>query len=191
MFASYAALDLAGRVTAADGWTRAVWLLGGPARWALAFGPCTTLGCWRSSCRLPCLPLADRSAVTVCGHSRVDHCAVRGEPTENGCVPSARRKCPNGCGYCEYALHRHGRHALPAVCEFNSFLVVLSVVFAVLISLAALWITFHFRDEKTGIGWGKTAGAVVMGAAIPVMHYTGMAAASFTPSGMPADLSHA
>src|SRR5258708_13526486 len=29
MFASYAALDLAGRVTAADGWTRAVWLLGG------------------------------------------------------------------------------------------------------------------------------------------------------------------
>jgi len=30
-----------------------------------------------------------------------------------------------------------------------------------------------------------------MGAAIPVMHYTGMAAASFTSSGMPADLSHA
>jgi len=30
-----------------------------------------------------------------------------------------------------------------------------------------------------------------MGAAIPVMHYTGMAAASFTPSGMPTDLSHA
>src|SRR6202041_1327922 len=30
-----------------------------------------------------------------------------------------------------------------------------------------------------------------MGAAIPVMHYTGMAAASFTPSGMPVNLSHA
>src|ERR1700719_2401634 len=30
-----------------------------------------------------------------------------------------------------------------------------------------------------------------MGAAIPVMHYTGMAAASFTPSGVPAELSHA
>ena len=30
-----------------------------------------------------------------------------------------------------------------------------------------------------------------MGAAIPVMHYTGMAAAVFTPSGAPADLSHA
>src|ERR1700719_4136891 len=29
MFASYATLDVAGRVTAAGGWTRAVWLLGG------------------------------------------------------------------------------------------------------------------------------------------------------------------
>src|SRR4029077_3717833 len=60
---------------------------------------------------------------------------------------------------------------LPAVCQFNSSLVVLSVVFAVLISLAALWITFHFRDEKKRIGWKKLGGAVVMGAAIPVMHY--------------------
>src|SRR5712675_215064 len=31
IFASYAALDLAGRVTAAGGWTRAVWLVGGAA----------------------------------------------------------------------------------------------------------------------------------------------------------------
>jgi PAS domain S-box-containing protein len=91
------------------------------------------------------------------------------------------------------SMHYIGMAAmrLPAVCQFNSFLVVLSVVFAILISLAALWITFQFRDEKKGIGWEKLAGAVVMGAAIPVMHYTGMAAASFTPSGMPADLSHA
>src|SRR6202161_2561338 len=34
MVASYAALDLAGRVTAAGGWLRAVWLLGG----AIAMG---------------------------------------------------------------------------------------------------------------------------------------------------------
>jgi PAS domain S-box-containing protein len=91
------------------------------------------------------------------------------------------------------SMHYIGMAAmrLPAICQFNSFLVVLSVVFAVSISLAALWITFHFRDEKTGIGWEKLAGAVVMGAAIPVMHYTGMAAASFTPSGMPANMSYA
>jgi PAS domain S-box-containing protein len=91
------------------------------------------------------------------------------------------------------SMHYIGMAAmrLPAMCQFNAFLVVLSVVSAVPISLAALWITFHFRDEKTGVGREKLAGAVVIGAAIPVMHYTGMAAASFTPSGMPADLSHA
>src|SRR5260370_2997623 len=98
---------------------------------------------------------------------------------------------PMGAGIA--SMHYIGMAAmrLPAICHFNSFLVVLSVVLAVLISLAALWIAFHFRDEKTGIGWEKLAGAVVMGAAIPVMHYTGMAAASFTASGMPADSSHA
>src|SRR5882672_4553326 len=91
------------------------------------------------------------------------------------------------------SMHYIGMDAmrLPAICRSDSSLVVLSVVFAVLISFAALWITFHLRDGKTGIGREKLAGAVVMGAAIPVMHYTGMAAASFTPSGMPADLSHA
>src|SRR6202795_2167073 len=58
------------------------------------------------------LPLADRSAVTVCGRPCVGHCAVRGEPAENGCLPSGRWKCPDGCGYIEYALQRHGRDAL-------------------------------------------------------------------------------
>jgi PAS domain S-box-containing protein len=79
---------------------------------------------------------------------------------------------------------------LSATCQFDPFLVVLSVVFAVSISLVALWITFHFRNVKTGIGPEKLAGVVVMGAAIPVMHYTGMAAVSFTPSGMLADMTH-
>jgi PAS domain S-box-containing protein len=91
------------------------------------------------------------------------------------------------------SMHYIGMAAmrLSATTHYDSFLVVLSVVFAVLISLAALWITFHFRDEKTGIGWRKIAGSVVMGAAIPIMHYTAMAAASFRPSRILPDLSRA
>src|ERR1700739_419803 len=112
MFASYAALDLAGRVTAAGGWSCTA-LAAGRGRcdgdghlvhalhWDAGVHPTDSRG----------LPLADRSTVTVCGHSRVGHCAVRGEPAEHECVPSGRRKCPDGCGYCEYVLHRHGRHA--------------------------------------------------------------------------------
>jgi PAS domain S-box-containing protein len=90
-------------------------------------------------------------------------------------------------------MHYIGMDAmrLPAMCRYDPFLVILSVVFALLISLAALWITFHLRVEKARIGRRKIAGAVVMGAAIPIMHYTGMAAASFTPSGIPVNLSNA
>ena len=56
---------------------------------------------------------------------------------------------------------------LPAISHLNLSLVVMSVVFAVLISSAALWITFHFRDERKGTGWEKLAGAVVMGCRDP------------------------
>jgi PAS domain S-box-containing protein len=90
-------------------------------------------------------------------------------------------------------MHYIGMDAmrLPAMCQFDSLVVVLSVVFALLISLVAIWITFYLRVNQTRIGRRKLAGAVAMGAAIPVMHYTGMAAASFTPSEMPVDLSYA
>jgi diguanylate cyclase len=69
--------------------------------------------------------------------------------------------------------------------------VTLSVVLAIIFSLAALWLTFYFRTDPKGILWQKLGSAVVMGGAISAMHYTGMAAASFIPSAEPPDLSHA
>jgi NO-binding membrane sensor protein with MHYT domain len=68
----------------------------------------------------------------------------------------------------------------------------LSVVLAIVISFVALGLTFHFRGETAAWGWMKITSALVMGAAIPVMHYTGMAAASFAhSSSADQDLSHA
>ena len=160
-------------------------------RWGQAFGLCINWDAGIHPAGSRGLPLANRSAVAVCGHSRVCHCSVRREPTENGHVSRVAGSLLMGAGIA--GMHYLGMAAmrLSAICQFNSSLVLLSIAFAVLISLAALWITFHFRDEKKGGGRKKLAGAVVMGAAIPVMHYTGMAAASFTSSDMPADLSHA
>jgi len=61
---------------------------------------------------------------------------------------------------------------LSAECMYDIRLVSLSVVLAIVISLVALWLTFRFREEMKGTGWRKIASALVMGAAIPVMHYT-------------------
>jgi NO-binding membrane sensor protein with MHYT domain len=192
MFASYAALDLAGRVTATGGWTRAVWLLGGAGAMGTGIWSMHYIGMLAFILPIPVAyhwPTVLLSLFAAILASVVALYVVSRQ--KMGAPRAVAGSALMGAGIA--SMHYIGMAAmrLPAICQFNSFLVVLSVVFAVLISLAALWITFHFRDEKTGIGWQKLAGAVVMGAAIPVMHYTGMAAASFTPSGMPTDLSHA
>src|SRR5712664_532506 len=192
MFASYAALDLAGRVTAAGGWTRAVWLLGGAGAMGTGIWSMHYIGMLAFILPIPVAyhwPTVLLSLIAAILASVVALGVVSRQ--KMGWFRALAGSVLMGAGIA--SMHYIGMAAmrLPAICQFNSFLVVLSVVFAVLISLAALWITFHFRHEKTGIGWEKLGGAVVMGAAIPVMHYTGMAAASFTPSGMPTDLSHA
>src|SRR6202790_5254340 len=92
------------------------------------------------------------------------------------------------------SMHYTGMAAmrLPAMCHYSPAIVALSVILAFVISLVALWLTFHFRRETASWAWGKTISALVMGAAIPVMHYTGMAAVSFTPATLvQGDLSHA
>jgi PAS domain S-box-containing protein len=58
----------------------------------------------------------------------------------------------------------------------------MSIVLAIVISLIALWLTFRLREENKASFLWKVAAAIIMGTAIPVMHYTGMAAARFTPS---------
>ena len=192
MFASYAALDLAGRVTAAGGWTRAVWLLGGAGAMGTGIWSMHYIGMLAFVLPVPLAyhwPTVLLSLLAAILASLVALGVVSRE--KMGASRAVAGSVLMGAGIA--SMHYIGMAAmrLPAICHFNSSLVVMSVVFAVLISSAALWITFHFRDERKGIGWEKLAGAVVMGAAIPVMHYTGMAAASFTPSGKPADLSHA
>ena len=192
MFASYAALDLAGRVTAAGGWTRTIWLLGGAGAMGTGIWSMHYIGMLAFILPIPVAyhwPTVLLSLFAAILASVIALYAVSRQ--RMGASRAVAGSVLMGAGIA--GMHYIGMAAmrLPAICQFNSFLVVLSVVFAVLISLAALWITFHFRDEKTGIGWEKLAGAVVMGVGIPVMHYTGMAAASFTLSGTPADMSHA
>src|SRR6201981_3022674 len=192
MLASYAALDLAGRVTAASGWSRAVWLLGGAGAMGTGIWSMHYIGMLAFILPIPVAyhwPTVLLSLFAAVLASVIALYVVSRQ--KMGAARAVAGSVLMGAGIA--SMHYIGMAAmrLPAICQFNSSLVVMSVVFAVLISFAALWITFHFRDEKTGIGWEKLAGAAVMGAGISIMHYTGMAAASFMPSGMPADVSHA
>ena len=192
MFASYAALDLAGRVTAAGGWTRAVWLLGGAGAMGIGIWSMHYIG--MLACMLP-VPVAYHWPTVLLSLFPAILASVIAlyvvSRRKMGAFQAFAGSVLMGAGIA--SMHYIGMAAmrLPATLQYDSFLVVLSVVFAVLISLAALWITFHFRDEKAEIGWRKTAGAVLMGGGIASMHYIGMAAASFTPSGISADLSRA
>ena len=80
---------------------------------------------------------------------------------------------------------------LRAVCHYSPALVTISVVLAIVFSLMSLWLMFLFREEALGQYLRKVASAVLLGAAIAVMHYTGMASASFIPCAEFPDLSHA
>ena len=191
--ASYTALDLAARVTSGRGASRYLWLSGG----AIAMG----IGIWSMyyigmlAFRLPVpvqydWPTVLLSLLAAIFASLVALFVVSREKMGTlqalvGCVIMGGGIA--GMHYIGMAAMR-----LQAICHYSPAIVALSVLLAFVISLVALWLTFHFRGEPISWGWRKIVSALVMGAAIPVMHYTGMAAASFAPSTLVhGDLSHA
>jgi PAS domain S-box-containing protein len=187
ILAAYAALDLAGRVSSAYGWFRFVWLSGG----AIAMGT----GIWSMhyigmlAFRLPIGVTYDWPTVALSFIAAVFASAIAlfvASRKQMGIFRAIGGSIFMGGGIA--TMHYTGMAAmhLPAMCHWSIPLIILSVVLAVAISLVALLLTFRFRDDLSGWSWLKLLSAVVMGAAIPVMHYTGMAAARFTPvdSGM-------
>jgi PAS domain S-box-containing protein len=79
------------------------------------------------------------------------------------------------------AMHFIGMSAmrLPAQCHWSPALVALSVLLAILISMTALFLLFHLREPRKS-NRRKIAGILLMGLAIPVMHYTGMTAVKYS-----------
>ena len=74
------------------------------------------------------------------------------------------------------AMHCIGMAAmrLSATIHYSVPWVTLSVALAIGISSLALWLTFLVRDVRWVVNWRKPVSAVVMGLAIPTMHYSGM-----------------
>ena len=189
--ASYAALDLAGRVTAAGGWVRLAWWSGGSAAMGIGIWEMHLKGMLAFHLPVPVeyhwptllaallvAALASAVALYVTGLQKMG-------PVEAfaGCVTMG-----GGIAGLHYICMAAMR--LPAVTRFSPALVALSILLAILFSLIALLMAFGLRDETRWSVPRRLGSALVMGAAISAMHYTGMAAASFFPA-PPPDLSHA
>jgi PAS domain S-box-containing protein len=190
--ASYAALDLAGRITAASGRARTAWLTGGAIAmgigiWAMHFKgllafhlPVTVDYHWPTVLvSLVVAVLASAVALYIVSRKKM------------GPVQAWTGSLIMGGGIA--AMHYVGMASmrLAAVTRFAPLLVALSIVLAIVFSSAALLLAFGLREESKATDLRKICSAVVMGAAISAMHYTGMAAARFMPSAVPPNLSHA
>ncbi|HYL15561.1 MAG TPA: PAS domain S-box protein [Terriglobales bacterium] len=189
--ASYAALDLTGRVTAASGRVRLAWLSGG----AIAMG----IGIWAMhfkgmlALRLP-VPveyhwptvLASLLVAILASGVALYVASCR----KIGVVAALTGSIFMATGIA--GMHYIGMAAmrLPAITRYSPLLVTCSVLLAILFSLIALLMAFDLREETRWSVPRRLGSATVMGVAVSAMHYTGMAAASFIPAS-PADLSHA
>lgn len=188
LFAAYGALDLAGRVTASRGFARAMWLSGGAL--ALGFGIWSMHYVGMEAFRLPVEVRYDWPTVLL---SMLAAVAASGialfvvSRTKMTISSAAVGSMFMGGGIA--SMHYIGMEAmrLPAMCQYNTKIVALSIALAVVISFVALLLTFAIRDEQATWSWRKSGCAVVMGLAIPIMHYVGMAAVTFTPMAMPAE----
>ncbi len=186
ILSAYAALDLAGRIASSRGTARAAWMSGG----AFAMG----MGIWSMhyigmlAFRLPIPVEYDWPTVlwslshAVCASGIALYLVSR---ERLGIGRAAVGSLFMGAGIA--GMHYEGMAAmrLDAMCVYSWPLVTLSIVLAVVISFVALWLTFAVRESASNWGVRKALCATVMGAAIPAMHYVGMAAVNFFPMPKP------
>ncbi len=182
VLASYAALGVAGRITASRGVIRSAWVTGGAAAMGLGIWSMHYIGMLAYT--LPVTVLYDWPTVLLSLLTAMLASGIALWIASRDTM-GPWRTCGGGVlmGSGIAAMHYIGMEAmrLPAMCHYSTGLVVLSVILAILISMLALRLTFRLRADATVNGWRKLSGAVLMGVAIPVMHYTGMAAVSFVP----------
>jgi len=191
MFASYAALDLAGRVTCARGWARALWLSCGAAAMGLGIWSMHYVGMLAFLMPIPVfyhVPTVLLSLLAAIAASAVALFVVS-RPEMNVWQGIAGSVVMGG-GIA--AMHYIGMAAMrcSAVVVYDRRIVALSIGLAIVTSLAALQIAFRLRNEMQA-SRRKVIGAIVLGSAIPLLHYTGMWAATFHASGIAADLTYA
>ncbi|HEY1679700.1 MAG TPA: diguanylate cyclase [Candidatus Sulfotelmatobacter sp.] len=190
LFASYAALNLVGRVTAAHGAARAFWLSGGAVSMGVGIWSMHYIGMLALSLPIPVLyhyPTVIVSLLAAIGASAVALFTVSRKRVGYGSFLMGSLAMGGGIA----GMHYIGMAAMrmPASMEYRTDIVALSILIAVLVALVALALSFQVRRREEGHEKSarvyKATSVLIMGSAIPLMHYTAMAAVRFHPSGQP------
>jgi NO-binding membrane sensor protein with MHYT domain len=189
--ASFVALDMAGRTSAARGRARGAWLAAGSAAmgvgiWAMHFVGMLAfhLHGAHGSASLPIaydVPRVVLSVLVAIGASALALGVARRERLGLGELAGAGLLL----GAAIAGMHYLGMAAMrmPATLGYDPTLVGASLAIAFVASCAALWLARRLGNVSTLTGrLAKGAAAGVMGVAISGMHYTGMAAARFAPA---------
>lgn len=196
VLASWVALDLSGRVRQQSTRGRRVaWLAMGSAAMGIGIWSMHYVGMLAYRTAVPVLydwPTVLISMLAALAASALALCLV----TQDSLGWLKTAVGGSVMGFAIASMHYIGMSAMrmPMAMTYSRPLVVLSLVAAVVISVAGLRITFGSKDSANGFSRKKALSALVMGLAIPTMHYIGMAAARGTegPGNFaPADLKHA
>gem|GEM_PF-4649789 len=178
VLASFTALDLAGRVTAARDRARIYWLIGGAVAMGMGIWAMHFIGMLAFS--LPTRLSYDTSLVLISLITPMFASGLALFVASRRALGAAGFGLGGICmGLAIAAMHYIGMAALTidgGRAHYNPVIVAVSVAVAIVASLAALGIAFRLRGARR---W-RIASAFVMGGAIVGMHYTGMAALHVT-----------
>ena len=182
--ASYAALDLAGRVSVAQARDRLTWLIYGSTAMGIGIWSMHFVGMLAFRMSIPIkydIPLVLTSALIAIAAAFLAMFTVSRKE-----LPALRLLAASILmGAAISGMHYTGMAAMrvPATISYAPVPFLISIGIAVTASYVALWIAYRYRyDESIAGRWRRGASACVMGLAIAGMHYTGMSAARYTPA---------
>lgn len=190
VLASYAALDVAGKLRQSTGQSRAGWLLIGSVSMGVGVWSMHFIG--MLALRLPLLVSYDPlitvgSGVAAVLAAAVAFLTISGKKL--GVIRLLLAGIVMGSGI--VVMHYGGMYAMQmaAHTSYDPLLFGISVGIAVAASIAAMVIAYQLSNNwatKRGSGFlffMRFVAALIMGVAVCGMHYTGMAAARFSPTG--------
>jgi PAS domain S-box-containing protein len=191
VLASYTALDLGERITAASGSARRVWLMSGGTALGIGIWSMHYTAMWAFRLPVPVRyhwPIAVLSLLEGVIASMVALFVVSRKRL--GMQAAFAGATFQGLGIAALHYTAMASMRMTAMVRYSAPIVTLSVLIAIAGSSLSQWLTFLFRNEPTRWKMRKVASAVLMGGAISTMHFTGMAAASFIAVNAAPDFSH-